>query len=350
MQELLEGLLQQGITKGCFPGAAAACGDRDGLLAVAWDGVLWENGPRVNRETRYDMASMTKIMGPTMLALRALEDGDITLYDTVGGFFPEAPEDKRDITVFQLMTHTSGMVTGMRMDRMGIRPDQVLDTVFHTPLAFQKGKAPHYSCIGYITLGKMLEKLYGENLMELTRKRVFEPLGMAHTGYCPTGGNIAATEIDPDTGKALVGVVHDENARLLGGVSGNAGIFSDVDDTARFARMLARWGDGFLSPATVRKAIRNDTPGCEVHRGLGFHLAGTPENFIGDLFPEDSFGHTGFTGTSLAIDPETGFFAVLLTNRVHPTRENGLHAPFRRRFHNALYAAYSRQRGIDKQH
>lgn len=342
MQEVLEKLLARGIAEGCFPGAVAACGDRERVLATACGGVLWENGPQVNRETRYDMASMTKIMGPTMLALQGLEQGDLTLYDTVGDFFPDTPEDKKGITVFQLMTHTSGMVTGMRLDQMLDDPARVLDAVFATPLKFLRGDAPHYSCIGYITLGKMLEKMYGGNLMELTRKRVFEPLGMRHTGYCPEGGNIAATEIDPATGKALVGVVHDENARFLGGISGNAGIFSDIADTVRFAQMLARMGDGYLSPATVKKAIHNYTQGKEFHRGLGFHLAGTPENFIGDLFPAGSFGHTGFTGTSLAIDPETGFYAVLLTNRVHPTRENTRHAPFRRRFHNALYAAYTR--------
>lgn len=342
MQELLEKLLAQGIAEGCFPGAVAACGDRERVLATAFCGVLWENGPLVNRETRYDMASMSKIMGPTMLALQELERGNMTLYDTIGDFFPDAPEDKKGITVLELMTHTSGMVTGMRLDRMLFDPAKALDAILAEPLAFPRGDAPHYSCIGYITLGKMLEKRCGENLKELTRKRVFEPLGMPHTGYCPAGGNIAATEIDPATGKALVGVVHDENARFLGGISGNAGIFSDIEDNIRFARMLARMGDGFLSPATVKKAIHNYTLGKEFHRGLGFHLAGTPENFIGDLFPAGSFGHTGFTGTSLAIDPETGFYAVLLSNRVHPTRENTRHAPFRRRFHNALYAAYAR--------
>lgn len=136
--------------------------------------------------------------------------------------------------------------------------------------------------------------------------------------------------------------MHDENARFLGGVSANAGVFSDIRDCARYASMLACGGKGYLAPATLRAAIRNYTPGHDAHRGLGFHVAGLPGEFFGDLFPAPSFGHTGFTGTSLVVDPESGVFAVLLSNRVHPSRENARHLRFRRRFHNAVYAALSR--------
>ena len=165
---------------------------------------------------------------------------------------------------------------------------------------------------------------------------------MASTGYLPTGDNIAATEISRRTGKLIQGVVHDENARFQGGVSGNAGVFSNVPDMIRFCEMLALGGKGYLAPATLQAAIRNRTPGFDTHRGLGFHLAGVDANFMGDLFPVDSFGHTGFTGTSFAIDPHTGFYVILLTNRVHPTRENLKLMRFRRAFHNALYAACNR--------
>ena len=192
--------------------------------------------------------------------------------------------------------------------------------------------------MGYIVLGKVLETVYGRPLDVLAHERVFEPLGMTHTGYCPMGGNIAATEVDPGTGIAWQGIVHDENARFLRGVSANAGVFSDIHDMIRFAQMLARGGDGYLSPATLRRAIACQAEDGEVRRGLGFHLAGTPENFMGDLVPPSAFGHTGFTGTSLLVEPETGFFAVLLANRVHPTRENTRLFRFRRKMHNVLYA------------
>ncbi len=341
LQQLMDRLMEKGVKEGSFPGGVAACGDREHVYAVSCAGKLALDGEAVNRATRYDMASLSKVLGPTMIALRAIELGDLTLYDTIGRFIPEAPDDKKDITVFQLMTHTSGIEPELRMDKFLTDPALVLPTILNHPLGYPVGEGPHYSCLGYITLGKMLERLYGKNLKELAQEMVFGPLGMVNTCYCPEGGNIAATEVDPETGKAVVGVVHDENARLQGGISGNAGVFSDIDDMIRFAQMLSRNGGGYLSPAMMAKAIRNYTPGFDVHRGLGFHLAGTPENYIGDLFPSDSFGHTGFTGTSLAVDPHTGFFVVLLTNRVHPTRENSLQGRFRRSFHNAMYAAYS---------
>jgi len=167
---------------------------------------------------------------------------------------------------------------------------------------------------------------------------------MMHTGYLPSGDNIAATEVDSSTGKAWQGIVHDENARFLRGVSANAGIFSCIDDMILFAQMLANGGDGYLSPAMFAKSICCHAENGDIRRGLGFHLAGTPFNYMGDLFPECSFGHTGFTGTSLAVDPTTGFYLILLSNRVHPTRENLKLMRFRRTLHNAMYASFSLER------
>lgn len=296
----------------------------------------------VDRSTRYDMASLTKILAPTMLALRAIEDGDLTLYDTLGSFFPDVPEDKRDITIKQLMTHTAGFEPAFWLSEETDSPEHVLSALFAHPLAYRPGEDVQYSCMGYITLGKLLETLYGRPLDVLALERVFGPLGMSHTDYCPKGGNIAATEIDSATGIAWQGIVHDENARFQRGVSANAGVFSCIDDMIAFASMLARNGENYLAPATLAAAIRCHAENSEVRRGLGFHLAGTPCNFMGDLFPACSFGHTGFTGTSLAVDPTTGFYLILLSNRVHPTRANLRLMRFRRTLHNALYAEFSR--------
>lgn len=341
-QTTLDTLLEKGLAQGCYPGAVAACGCKDEVYAVSCAGRLALDGPMVDRATRYDMASLTKVLGTTMIALRAIEDGDLALYDTLEMFF-EVPEDKRGITILQLMSHTAGFEPSFRLEKEAADPTDALRALMAHPLAYQPGKAIQYSCMGYITLGKILEKLYDEPLNELARKRVFEPLGMASTGYLPTGGNIAATEICAATGKAWQGVVHDENARFLGGVSANAGVFSCIDDMIRFAAMLSKGGDGYLSPVTLKRAIQCAADDGEVRRGLGFYLAGTPMNYMGDLFPACSFGHTGFTGTSLAIDPTTGFYAILLSNRVHPGRENTALMPFRRRFHNALYACFGRK-------
>ncbi len=328
---------------GCYPGAAAACGDGGHVYALSTVGKIADDGAPVTPETRYDLASVTKILVPTMLSLRAMEEGDLTLDDTLGRFFPDAPEDKKGVTVFQLMTHTSGFAPSVRIEREAADAGDALRAVLGHPLAFTPGERPRYSCLGFIAFAKALEALYGRALDDLARERVFLPLGMTHTGYLPTGGNIASTEKDPATGRALCGVVHDENARFLGGVAGNAGVFSDLNDMILFAQMLADRGGRYLSPATLACAVRCRTDGFDTHRGLGFHLGGVSRNFMGDLFPPCSFGHTGFTGTSVAVDPTTGFFVVLLSNRVHPTRENTALIDYRRAFHNALYAAFTRR-------
>lgn len=341
--ELLENLIQSGVEEGIFPSAVAAVGRKDELLAQACAGHLFSpDGPAVNLETRYDMASVSKILGPTMIALRAIEEGDLTLEDTVGQFF-DAPSDKKDISVRQLMTHTSGFCPHFNLRAEAKDPADAPYAILRHPLEGAPG-VPRYSCMGYILLGKMLERIYGAPLDILAREKVFHPLHMMHTSYLPTGTNIAATELDPTTNAPLVGVVHDENARYLGGVSANAGVFSTIGDMARFASMLAQNDGTFLSPCTIRAATFNHTPGFDQHRGLGFQLGGTEKCFIGDLLPRETFGHTGFTGTSFVVDPSTGFYTVLLTNRVNPTRENIRIRPFRRKFHNVLYAAFGHKR------
>ncbi|MDR2657237.1 MAG: beta-lactamase family protein [Oscillospiraceae bacterium] len=334
----IQSLLDQGVSRGAYPAAAAVVGrlDESPLFFVAGGADL---------ATRFDMASCTKTFSATPLTLRAIEDGELTLYDTVSSFFPEAPPDKADITILQLLTHTSKFTPHYHIENDTDDPSRVVESILGSTLLDQPVGTPAYSCIGFILLGKILEKVYGAPLDALARERVFEPLGMINTSYNPTGGNFAPTEVNPATGVAWQGVVHDENARFLRGVSANAGVFSDIADTARYCAMLACGGAGYISRAMLRKAIHNYTPGHEVHRGLGFHLAGPPLNYMGDLFPPESFGHTGFTGTCFAVDPHTGFYTALLTNRVHPTRNNDKLTRFRRVFHNRVYAAFSKLSG-----
>ena len=332
MQQILKTRLEEGRLGGCYPSAAAAVGVRDQLLAQAFAGEAPLPGDTpVNAHTRYDMASLSKVIGPTMIALKALEEGTLRLDERVGDFFPDAPPDKKDITVFMLMTHTGGFHPSFRLDRMGIRPEEVARAILDEPLTEQPGKRPIYSCMGYILFAKMLEKRFGKPLNELAAERVFAPLGMTETSYCPPKeAQCAATEVDPDTGKPWIGVVHDENARFQHGVSGNAGVFMPLCDGIRFASMLGSMGEGYLKRETLEKAIRNYTPGQDAHRGLGFQLAGTPDCFFSAEVPENCFGHTGFTGTSLMVEPETGFWVLLLTNRVYPTRDTTALFPCRR--------------------
>ena len=333
-------LIRQGLEAGAYPSAALAVGiGRRTYLKKAYG--------NCSCHTLFDIASVSKILSATMIALRFLEEGLLRLYDTVGDFFPDAPGDKRDITIMQLMTHTGGFAAHFLLSDHTSDPDTAARVILEQPLVQNPGGDPIYSCMGYILLGKILEQRGGAPLDALAQQYVFSPLGMTHTTYRPSG-DIAPTELDPATGKLLHGTVHDENARFLGGISANAGLFSDLDDMVTFTKMLAcegvaEDGTGYLSPATVRAALVNRTPNSAgEYRGLGFNLAGSPRIFLGDLMGARSFGHTGFTGTSIAVDPDTGLWVVLLTNRVCPTRDNRALVRMRSLVHNAAAAEASR--------
>ncbi len=337
--DFLPGMLEEAIAKGYFPSAAVGIGLNGQALFTHASGKLsLPEGAAVNLHTRYDLASITKIIAPTMLALMALEKGLLALDDTLSFFF-DTPDDKAGITIYHLMTHTSGITPTFLLEKVCKDPSDVLTAILAHPLEGPPGQMPRYSCMGYILLGFILEKVYGKPLNVLAQELVLAPLHMEHTGYCPKGGNIAATEVNDLTGVPYQGIVHDENARFLRGVSANAGLFSDIGDVMRFTGMLSSGGMPLINPDTLRLAIRDRTPEHAVHRGLGFHVSGGYGSFMGDLFPATSFGHTGFTGTSFAVDPETGLYAVLLTNAVHPKRGNPAIQRFRRLFHSRVYAA-----------
>lgn len=333
-------LILQGLEQGAYPSAALAIGIGSRVYRKEVYGSCGEH-------TLFDMASITKILSPTMVAFRFLEEGLIRLYDTISVFFPDAPEDKKDITILQLMTHTSGIPDHFYISDSTDDPADAVKVILNHPLEQAPGGDPIYTCMGYIVLGKILEQVGGAPLDVLAEKYVFGPLGMTHTGYHPTG-HIAPTEMDPETGKLLCGVVHDENARFLKGISANAGVFSDLEDMILFSKMLACGGrteDGaaYLSPAMLSRALINHTPNSKGEfRGLGFNLARSPFNFLGDLLSPRTFGHTGFTGTSFAVDPDTGLWVVLLTNRVCPTRANTKMIRIRSLVHNAVAAEASR--------
>lgn len=328
-------LIQQGLDQGAYPSAAVAVGIGSQTFLTQTYGACCDS-------TLFDMASLSKILGPTMIALRFLEEGRFRLYDTVADFFPQAPIDKKDITILQLMTHTSGIPAHFFLSDHTDDPANAADVILNHPLAQAPGNDPIYSCMGYILLGKILEHISGMPLDQLAQTYVFDPLGMTRTGYHPAG-DCAPTEMDPETGKLLQGVVHDENARFLKGISANAGVFSNLDDMITFVKMLSLGGEGYLSPATLDAALRNYTPNSKGEfRGLGFNLAGSPKSFLGDLMSPRAYGHTGFTGTSIAIDPATGLWVVFLTNRVCPTRNNLKQARIRALVHNAAAAEASR--------
>jgi CubicO group peptidase (beta-lactamase class C family) len=261
---------------------------------------------------------------------------------------------KGQVTFRQLLTHTAGLPAwkDLRDDvAAGAAP---LRAVLRTPLERPPGEAVVYSDLGFITLGAALPVIGDAPLDVLVRREVLDPLGMSATGYLPDGAARArcvATEDVPERGGVLCGVVHDDNAHLLGGVAGHAGLFAPCADLERFCRLWlgggrldAAGGPGggrLLSPVTVRLATSDQTGGA-YRRGLGWVLQPNPFWVPADLCSPLAYSHTGFTGTSLLIDPLAGLYAVLLTNRVHPTRENnsaGAAREVRGRFHNAVWGA-----------
>lgn len=336
--ENLKNILLKGLEQGAYPCCAAAVGRGNETFFSFYGGnrALFPKKLPLTEDTLFDMASLTKLMGTTMACLRMMEEGKISVNDIISKYIPQC-FGKEDITVFQLMTHTSGISAHMPLYK-GDNTDAV-SAILSRPLAYPTATKTVYSCMGYILLGKILEKIEGKTLDKIVKERVFVPLGMENSFYNPPADAVcAATERDFDTGEIVCGVVHDENARFLNGISGNAGVFCTLEDTVRFAKMLSQRGAGYLDEKTFSLAVTDYTPDFDESRGLGFQLYGGKPFPGGSNMSIGSYGHTGFTGTSLYVDKDTGVYAILLTNRVHPTRENGLLYPIRREFYDTVFS------------
>lgn len=350
-----------------FPGASVAIGDADGVFFTTHYGAAsvfdddkpcFEKEPAtftgkyvpVTENTLYDMASCTKILSTTMVAFRMIDMGKLALYDSISRFLP-VPEDKKDIEIRHLLTHTSGIRAHFLLESDGRAPAEAAQIILDTPLSSPTGTKVEYTCMGYILLGKILEIIGGKPLDVLADELVFSPLKMDTTCYRPLDrgyADIAATEYSEKHGAYKRGIVHDENACFLNGVSANAGVFSTVRDCAKLALMLTRNGlteDGvFISPSLLELAKTDLTVGIPGEgRGLGF-VVKRPNTLsaMGDLYPGGSYGHNGYTGTSIYLHGKNGLFAVLLTNRVHFTRESDRLFRFRRIFHNLCTAEYEK--------
>lgn len=338
-------IITQAIQEGAFPSAQLLIGAGKRVLFRRAYGRLYPEGDTITEQTRYDLASLTKPLVIGMLTLRAIESGKLCLWDKLGTFI-NAPPDKRDITIRQILTHTAGFPTGLHLWKLSDTPLDSIELLLRVPLIAPPGTRVQYCCAGFILLGQLLECLYGATLPDLALQEVFWPLKMGKTSFYPKSGSIAATEQAED-GTYLQGIVHDENARFLGGAAGNAGVFSTMDDLALFLQMLAAQGtlpDGtrYLSPSTIRLSMQNHTPNMSQARGLSFYLPFFDDGYTGDLFPKETIGHTGFTGTSFALDPTTGLYVILLTNRICPMRDNMAIYRVRRLIHNTVYAVISK--------
>jgi CubicO group peptidase (beta-lactamase class C family) len=302
-------------------------------------------------DTLFDLASVSKLF-TTIVAMQQVERGRIDLDAPVATYLPEfAAGGKQDVTVRMLLTHTSGLPAFTALWSRYPTPAARLAAALATPLAAPPGDRYVYSDLGLIALGVLVERVAGGRLDELVRDGITAPLSMVDTGYNPAAElrpRIAATEFEPYAGRGMVwGEVHDENAWSLGGVAGHAGVFSTASDLAVLCQMLLNGGEyrgqRILREDTIRSMLVNynarlEQKYSESDRGLGFEL--NKHWYMMGLSSPLAFGHTGFTGTSIVIDPLAHSFVILLSNRVHPDRNWGGNNPARRAvardFANAL--------------
>jgi CubicO group peptidase (beta-lactamase class C family) len=321
MTETVAELIDRAVGEGVMPGAVLAAGRRGAdplLVHVAGDAQHDDAAKRpMTADTVFDLASLTKVVATLPALLYLAGRGEVGLDDPARRYLPAIDGlGKDEVTVRQLLLHISGLPAERKYYRHLQDPEEIRTAALAEPLVAKPGTAFCYSDVGFITLGELVAAVAGCGLDEFVRDVVCAPLGMATTRYLPPAGwagQIAATEVVE--GKAKVGVVHDENAEALGGVAGHAGLFGTAADLARYAAAWA--GDGSPPDGLRAEALRAQTDGLGGRRGLGWGLRDDRWDNMGDGWPDSGAGHTGFTGTSLSVDPRTGMWAVLLTNAVH---------------------------------
>ena len=317
----LDASTEQAIRDGLIPGAVLVVGHDGKIVHRKAYGAraLVPAREAATLDTIYDIASLTKVVATTPAIMKLHEQGKIRLDDPVTAYLPEFQGGRSPITIRQLMTHFSGLRPDLDIDPAW----SGYDTGIRKALVDKPAGPPEerfvYSDINFELLGEIVRRVSGQPLDRFAREQVFEPLGMIDTTFKPaSSARIAPTELDAATGKPWRGVVHDPTARYMGGVAGHAGVFSTADDLARYAGMML--GGRLFAPATVALFTSNAAPSDQpILRGLGWDIDSPYSSNRGDLFPRGaSYGHTGFTGPSIWIDPASRSFVVIMTNRVHP--------------------------------
>ena len=334
--------LRQQVEEDAFPGGVLLVGRHGAVAYTATLGQYGDDDPRpVDENTIYDLASLTKVIGLTTVAMFLVADGVLDIERPVVDYVPEfSGRDRRQVTVRHLLTHTSGLPAWVPLYLETADAEDALRYIYQSELEHPPGEHYSYSDLGAILLSQVVERVANTSLDAFLQEKTFEPLGMRATQYRPPAGlrrRIAPTENDPWRGQLVRGEVHDRNAFHLGGVSGHAGLFSTAPDLARFAIWVLDLYHGRLTdhrprlPTELVREFTSRQPGPEGStRALGWDTP-TPGGGAssGHLLNPSSFGHTGFTGTSIWIDPVRDLFIILLTNRVHPTRENRALLPLR---------------------
>lgn len=318
-------VVQRGIDAGGYPGASVVVGRKGySVLSRGFGALDWSGRTRVtSQESIYDLASLTKVVATTTAIMVLYDAGKVDIDAPVSRYLPDFSGGLRDqVTVRHLLTHRAGLPAGRELWRIAKTPAEARAAVLASPIQCAPGNCYEYSDLGADLLGFVAEAASGQTLDAFLERSVFAKLGMTDTHFRPdpmSSVRIAPTEIAPPRGYPLRGEVHDENAYALGGVAGHAGLFSTAEDLSVFAQMLLDGGVYNGVRVVSDSAVALFTTRAAGHRALGWDTCDGGAG-CGQYMSERAFGHTGFTGTSLWIDPDRQMFVILLTNRVHAAR------------------------------
>jgi CubicO group peptidase (beta-lactamase class C family) len=344
----IDRVVEEEIEEGNIPGAVVLIGQRDNILY--WKAFGYEvNEPfqeQMSKNPIFDLASVTKPVATATSILILADQGKIDPCDYAGKYLPAfACNGKEEVRLQHLLTHTSGLPAYTNADSLKNAfgtpcPDKVIDKICDMNAVSKPGETFRYSCLGYITLARIVEIVSRQNIHDFSRENVFTPLGMERTTYNPPTSrvkDIAATQIVD--GQLLRGTVHDPLARLMGGISGNAGLFSTAYDLSIYCQMLlnsgTRKGVKILSPEAVSMLTTIQSHG----RAYGFDVDSSYSWVKGSYAPENAFCHTGYTGTSIVCDPESKVYTIILTNRAHP-HDKGTSKHIRTNIADIVFQAY----------
>ncbi len=346
---VLDSIMDDAIAQRQIPGAVLIVG-HDGRVVYRkayGSRALEPRREAMTLDTVFDCASLTKVVATTTAVMQLWEQGKFRMNDPVAKYLPEfAQNGKQEITIRQLLVHYSGLAPDLDLTKAWEGKETGYRMAFEAVPERPAGAVFVYSDINFVVLGALVERLSGESLDEYSGKHIFAPLGMKETRFVPPASweaRVAPTEED-ENHHLLRGVVHDPTARRMGGVAGHAGVFSTADDLAILAQALLDGGRGVLTSATVAKMTAPQQPvNATAARGFGWDIDSPFSTNRGELFPVGSYGHTGFTGTSLWVDPATKTYIVLLTNAVHmnivPPKEKGSAVALRTKIATAVAAA-----------
>jgi CubicO group peptidase (beta-lactamase class C family) len=349
-------ILRQALAERVFPAVSVAITHFRKLIALrALGRFTYEpNSAPATPETIFDLASVTKVVATAAFAMILYERGLLDLEASVAAIVPEFADPqidggsvpRRQVTFRMLLAHSSGLPAYEKLFLRAHTREELLAAAFATPLTAEPGTRAEYSDIGFIVLGAALERIADEPLDRFCRREIFGPLGMAHTLFNPPAAwraSIAPTADDRTfRNRVIQGEVNDENASVLGGVAGQAGVFASAADVAIFAHTMLHGGGPILRPETIALFTRREITPAGTMRALGWDTPSSPSQ-SGKYFSANSFGHLGYTGPSLWIDPDRQLSITLLTNRTWPDSNNWAIKEVRPRFHDAVIEALAEQ-------